>query len=135
MGIFLLSVQCLRGRLRLPHAGGDIPSGKACSISLPPAAPRRWGYSFYTGMIRPAPKGCPTQVGIFLTSGWPNGTAFRLPHAGGDIPFFTVRIITPMSAAPRRWGYSLCCKLLVRRFIGCPTQVGIFPCSTSEREV
>ena len=127
VGIFPMSRLVKALEPRLPHAGGDIPFDLLVGRAAFQAAPRRWGYSPKPQTRPKVHIGCPTQVGIFPTQKPHRPPVHRLPHAGGDIPLEGCVSRLRLLAAPRRWGYSLLFFFSLWWWVGCPTQVGIFP--------
>ena len=70
----------------LPHAGGDTPDEAFETALLGLSAPRRWGYTSVSCILRAGSVVCPTQVGIHLQDRIIGSSGTRLPHAGGDTP-------------------------------------------------
>ncbi len=126
VGIYLADMTAYPSKIRLPHAGGDIPLTALRSSERCSAAPRRWGYTSAYDWRCASHIGCPTQVGIYPLLYVPFPRHLRLPHAGGDIPYQSNGYCTIHGAAPRRWGYTPCITQSKILTLGCPTQVGIY---------
>ncbi len=118
----------------LPRAGGDGPTSGGDSGHPPMAPPRRRGWTPRGARQRRREAGSPAQAGMDPSRPRFAATIARLPRAGGDGPRSQLLALDPVTAPPRRRGWTRAPVAPRRRGEGSPAQAGMDPRRSTARE-
>ena len=126
VGVFLLSCNCERLVLCLPHACGGVSLAKRISAMFTGSSPRMWGCFLQDVQVFWRYRVFPTHVGVFPLRGFMDYLGICLPHACGGVSDKRLNSMGFIRSSPRMWGcFWAKIKKAILVFVF-PTHVGVF---------